>query len=69
MINREQEITKLLDSIEERFDACCDKQVAELLKKVVFSEVSKKEQDKDKLEMLRSQIDQMIEKRFGSRKA
>lgn len=51
-------------SIEDRINACCDKQVAELLKERICWEVKQVKENEVDLDLLREKLDRLIEKKF-----
>ena len=65
MINvSEQIIKQYCDTIEDRVAACCDKQVAQYLRQIVYREVEQKCDSGPVLDFVKKYIDNLIQMRF-----
>ncbi len=60
----DNEINAFFQKLEERFEACCDKEVANLLKDVIFEDLKQKKTFNLSDQTIKKRIDEIIEKRF-----
>ncbi len=62
-----EEISKYCGSIEERINACCDRQVAELLKERICWEIKQAAENEVDLALIREKLNQIIQKKFATK--
>jgi len=64
MDNLEKMINEYCGSLEDRFDACKDKRVAELLKERICWEFQQEKTEKLKLSEIKNYLDELINNKF-----
>ncbi len=60
----ENDMIRFIETIEDRFDACCDKKVAELLRELVYCEIEQKHDEPKTINKLKIKVDNLILEKF-----